>query len=401
MNPFSSYNRLAGRGALVHKFSSKYNNTGYFNMNNLSPLPQYDFDDEEAFRPKEYVKPKRKFMAREKRLELLGRNEKDEAFNLDEYQLKKIQGIIERVAVRKKTSKDYDPSLTRGQIRMLQLEEMVVEENETYKKNRATSCGAGPAIRYAITGDEMLLRQMHFRQGLNAIHFRDPYNGRNALHEATGQGHLHIVKMMLDEFRANPNIPTLLGNTTCLHIACEMGLRQMASVLITYGAELNARDCRGCTPLHICSNKACVKLLMRYETVDATIKTNEGLLPSEHYWKYTEEEDRIAEIQTILARFEDKQARDKVRVEREMHKAMFNFNMGERDEYPHATSQNSTIITEKGPRGMKNAYNINKKAQEEKEALEEKQKYRAAQKKKGRIGMKDLRETKDDDSDDD
>ena len=371
-------------------------------MSIATPLPQYDFDDEEAFRPKEYVKPLRKFMSREKRKELLGREEKDEVFNLDEYQLKKIQGIIERVAVRKKTSRDYDPSLTRGQIRMLQLEEMVVEENETYKKHRATSCGAGPAIRYAITGDEMLLRQMHFRQGINAIHFRDPYNGRNAMHEATGQGHLHIVKMMLDEFRANPNIPTLLGNTTCLHIACEMGLRQMASVLITFGAELNARDSRGCTPLHICSNKACVKLLMRYEHVDATIKTNEGLLPSEHYWKHTEEDDRIAEIQTILVRFEDKQQRDKVRAERELHKAMFDFNMGERDDYPHATSQNSTIITEKGPKGMKNAYNLNKAAKEQKEKLEENQKYKANKKKMGRIGAKDLRGNKgDEDSDDD
>ena len=103
-------------------------------MSNLSPLPQYDFDNDESFRPKEYVKPKRKFMTREKRLEILGRTGMEEVFNLDEYQLKKIQGIIERVAVRKKTSKDYDPSLTRGQIRMLQLEELVVEENETYKK---------------------------------------------------------------------------------------------------------------------------------------------------------------------------------------------------------------------------------------------------------------------------
>ena len=200
--------------------------------------------------------------------------------------------------------------------------------------------------------------------------------------------------MMLDEFRANPNIPTLLGNTTCLHIACEMGLRQMASVLITYGAEVNARDCRGCTPLHICSNKACVKLLMRYETVDATIKTNEGLLPSEHYWKYTDEDDRIAEIQTILMRFEDKQTRDKIRTEREMHKAMFNFNMGERDEYPHATSQNSTIITEKGPKGMKMRTILIKRAKEEKEALIEKQKFKASQKTMGRIGMKHLKDTR-------
>jgi hypothetical protein len=335
-----------------------------------------DLNDETIWKKVEHQKKPRIFMTREKRSQLLGRAEKAEPYNLDMYQLKKIQGIIERVAVRKKTSRDYDPSLTRSEIRMLQLEEIVVEENETYKKNRATSCGAGPSIRYAITADEMLLRQMHHRQGLNAIHFRDPYNGRNALHEAVGQGHLHIVKMMLDEFRANPNISTLLGSTSALHIACEKGLRQMASLLITYGAELNCRDSRGCTPLHVCSTKPCVKLLMRYPSMDATIKNNEGLFASEHYWKYTEEDDRIAEIQTVLMREEDRQQREKMRLEREMHKAMFAESQGERDEYPLATSQNSSIITEKGPKGLKNAYKFEEARRKEKE------------KEKGRKGKK-------------
>ena len=348
--------------------------------------PEMDLNDETSFRKIEHKKKSRIFTTREKRLQILGREEKAEPYNLDMYQLKKMQGIIERVAVRKKTSRDYDPSLTRSEIRMLQLEEIVVEENETYKKNRATSCGAGPSIRYAITADEMLLRQMHHRQGVNAIQFRDPYNGRNALHEAVGQGHLHIVKMMLDEFRANPNIPTLLGSTSALHIACEKGLRQMASVLITYGAELNCRDSRGCTPLHVCSTKPCVKLLMRYPSLDATIKTNEGLFASEHYWKYTEEDDRIAEIQTILMREEDRQQREKMRAEREMHKAMFAASMGERDDYPFATSQNSSIITEKGPKGLKNAYKfeeVRKKELAEQEAKEKHKANRRALKKMG------------------
>jgi hypothetical protein len=355
---------------------------------NVPPLPaKLDLNDENSFKKVEHKKKERAFMTRETRAGLLGRDVEAESYNLDMYQLKKMQGIIERVAVRKRTSKEYDPSLSRGEIRMLQLAEMVVEENETYKKNRATSCGAGPSIRYAITADEMLLRQMHHRQGINAIHFRDPYNGRNALHEAVGQGHLHIVKMMLDEFRANPNIPTLLGNTTALHIACEKGLRQMASVLITFGAELNARDCRGCTPLHNCSTKPCVKLLMRYPSMDATIKNNEGLLASEHYWKYTDEDDRIAEVQTILMREEDRQAREKMRLERELFRETFASAMGERDEYPDAISMNSTIITEKGPKGMKNAYKYDEARQKDQAKQEDKQKRRANAKALAKMGV--------------
>lgn len=373
-------------------------------IHSTAPLPPHDvpernLDDASSFRKVEHKKKSRMFMTREKRSQILGRETKAEPYNLDMYQLKKIQGIIERVAVRKKTSRDYDPSLTRSEIRMLQLEEIVVEENETYKKNRATSCGAGPSIRYAITADEMLLRQMHHRQGLNAIHFRDPYNGRNALHEAVGQGHLHIVKMMLDEFRANPNIPTLLGSTSALHIACEKGLRQMASLLITYGAELNARDCRGCTPLHVCSTKPCVKLLMRYPTMDATIKTSEGLLASDHYWKYTEEDDRIAEVQTILMREEDRQQRDAMRVERELHKAAFAASMGDRDEYPMATSQNSSIFTEKGPKGMKNVYKYEEARLAEKAAQEAKEKQRANRRALAKMGVNKQNEMGEDSDD--
>ena len=51
---------------------------------------------------------------------------------------------------------------------------------------------------------------------------------------------------------------------------------------------------------------------------------------------------------------------------------------------------------------MKNAYNLNKAAKEQKEKLEENQKYKANKKKMGRIGAKDLRGNKgDEDSDDD
>ena len=77
------------------------------------------------------------------------------------------------------------------------------------------------------------------------------------------------------------------------------------------------RDFRGCTPLHVCSNKPCVKLLLRYwEKIDPLIKTAEGLLPSGHYWKYTEDDDKITEIQTILSKAEEKRVQENARMNR-------------------------------------------------------------------------------------
>ena len=96
---------------------------------------------------------------------LLGRQDKDETFNLDTYQLNKLSGILERIAVRKKNEKEYDPSLSRNQIRLLQMEEIVVNENEEYKKQRAINSSASERLRYAITGDELLLRQLIFLEG--------------------------------------------------------------------------------------------------------------------------------------------------------------------------------------------------------------------------------------------
>ena len=200
---------------------------------------------------------------------------------------------------------------------MLELEELVIGENKAYKEKRAENSPAAVAVKLAILADELQLRTLIHRQGVRVINNRDIFSGRNPLHEAVACGHLHIVKIFLDEYRCNPNVVTLLGSTTALHIACERGHRQVASTLITFGAHINARDFRGCTPLHVCSSKPCVKLLLRYwEQLDPLLKTNEGLLPSQHYWKYTEEDDKITEIQTILSKAEERKLQDNARMNR-------------------------------------------------------------------------------------
>lgn len=321
---------------------------------NVPPLPRPDGIDEDASVTSggEAKKKQRKFMTKDMRHKLLGRAEGAETFNLDQYQLKKLSMILERVAVRKNHEKAYDPSLSRSQIRLLQLEELVIGENEGYKAKRAENSNAAMGLKLAIMGEEHELRKLIHRQGPGVINNRDIFNGRNPLHEAVGAGHLHIVKMFLDDYRANPNTTTMLGSTTALHIACERGFRQIASILITFGARINARDFRGCTPLHVCSNKPCVKLLMRYwDVLDPLLKTNEGLLPSAHYWKYTDDDDKITEIQTIMLKCEEKKLNENARMNRLKQRMLYEESLGIRDAYPDARSLNTTL-----PNGEKNAY---------------------------------------------
>jgi ankyrin repeat protein len=320
----------------------------------VPPLPAASSVDDDASvsTAGEHKKKQRVYMSTEKRHSLLGREEGKESFNLDEYQLKKLNLILERVAVRKKHEVEYDPSLSRSQIRLLQLEELIIGENAAYKAKRAENSQATMGIKLAIIGDELQLRQLIHRQGVRAINSRDIFSGRNPLHEAVASGHLHIVKMFLDEYRCNPNVLTLLGSTTALHIACERGFRQIASLLLSFGAHINARDFRGCTPMHVCSTKPCVKLLLRYwEHLNPLIKSAEGLLPSAHYWKYTDDDDKITEIQTIMIKAEEKRAQENARMNRIRQKLQYDESMGDRDSYPDVRSLNSTL-----PDGGKNAY---------------------------------------------
>lgn len=297
---------------------------GMSSINNVPPLPEAGGEEEEDRTGKEFIKKQRTFMTKEMRHKILGRSDGAETFNLDQYQLKKLNMILERVAVRKKHEKQYDPSLSRAQIRMLELEELVVEENKSYRARRAENSSAALGVKLAILGEELELRKLIHRQGVRAINNRDIFNGRNPLHEAVASGHLHIVKMFLDEYRCNANVTTMLGTTTSLHIACERGFRQIASILITFGANVMAKDFRGATPLHVCSNKACVKLILRYwDYIDPLAKTSEGLLPSAHYWKYTDDDDKVAEIQQILMKAEEKKAAENARMNRIRQRLMY------------------------------------------------------------------------------
>jgi hypothetical protein len=114
------------------------------------------------------------------------------------------------------------------------------------------------------------------------VNRRDPYDGRAIIHCATAGGHFHIVRMLCHEFQVDVNVATILGRTTPLHLAIEKRFRQIASFLITLGADVNSKDDQGNSPLHLVTKSSLAKLLLKFGA-DAASKNRHNRSPYEHY----------------------------------------------------------------------------------------------------------------------
>jgi len=120
--------------------------------------------------------------------------------------------------------------------------------------------------------------------------------------------------MLLNEFKADVSIPTLMGRAYPLHLAVEGGYRQIASILITNGADVNCRDGYGRVPLHFVSKVSLMRLLLKYP-VDVSIKSDEGLTPLRHYLKYTPEDEHVFEIVSTLSELEEQRSKEVTKME--------------------------------------------------------------------------------------
>lgn len=226
-------------------------------------------------------------------------------WNLDAPRMKKLKKIITYHYDKKHKTKKYSGK-SRKEIRNIEIENMIAANKGQYIQDRLRNLGVTLIYRCAITGDENGLRNELVIGKCNVNH-RSGSTGRNVLHEAVSCGHFHIVKMLLGEFHADVHVRTQLGYTTALHLAVEQNYRQIASILITYGADVNATDRLGCSVLHRVKSEPLLRLLMRYD-VEFSVKSHEGLSPSEHYIKYMKEcciSEFIPEFGVKLAQLEE------------------------------------------------------------------------------------------------
>eukprot|EP01038_Epipyxis_sp_PR26KG_P007136 gene7136-9737_t len=188
------------------------------------------------------------------------------------------------------------------ELRNARMEVMFNQKREEMKSIRLNSLNVGMANKYAILGDEY-----HLRQELELGHYidgRDTATGRTVLLESVAGGHFHLVRMLCNDYKADVNIPSMLGKSSPLHIAVEKSYRQIASLLITFGANINATDHLGRTPLHLVLKLSVMKLLFKFD-VDPCIKSLEGLTPLEHYCKYVPENEQLEQILFKMTTAED------------------------------------------------------------------------------------------------
>lgn len=205
----------------------------------------------------------------------------EESWSLDYQGMKKLQKIIKHSQSRK-LGIIQNRSKSKSEIKVMEIEEMIKAERSEYVKSRLLTKGLRNASRFAVLGDEFSLRQ-EIEDGYN-VNIRDGVTGRSLLHEASAAGHYHIVKMLCSDYNSNIQMPTMLGSATALHLAVDADYRQVASLLITFGADVNSRDRNGNSPIYYAHSLPLIKLLLRYN-IDVCTKNKNTLTPKEYYEK--------------------------------------------------------------------------------------------------------------------
>ena len=128
----------------------------------------------------------------------------------------------------------------------------VVEKDQEKLKATEGEDGAKPlhwAVRH--NREDMVKRLMEL--GAN-VEVSDK-DGETPLLYACRDGHASMVRLLVDKFGANMAVTGLDGQTG-LHRVADRGREGALEALISLGAEINARDAKGKTPLHLASAKA-------------------------------------------------------------------------------------------------------------------------------------------------
>lgn len=231
---------------------------------------------------------------------------RDEQWSLDYVKMKKLNTIIKHVQNRKITANPYADK-SRQEVRMLKIKEYAEAEKGAFIRQRLLGLGTCALNRNAVLGDEMGVRRV-LDSGY-PVNRRDGITGRSALHEAVGAGHFHVVKLLCGEYHADVNKPTMLGYSTALHIAVDNNYRQIASLLITYGADVNAVDKYMRTPIFYSRSLPLAKLLLRYD-VDLTMRDRMHRTAAEHYEETTPINNFVPEVVQVMNKKKEERDRE-------------------------------------------------------------------------------------------
>ena len=127
-----------------------------------------------------------------------------------------------------------------------------VGKDEAKLKATEEEDGAKPlhwAVRH--NREDMVMRLMKLGADVEA----SDKDGETPLLHACRDGRAKMVRLLVERFGANMAVTGLDGQTS-LHRVADRGREGALDALISLGAEINARDAKGRTPLHLASAKA-------------------------------------------------------------------------------------------------------------------------------------------------
>ncbi|NAZ34551.1 MAG: hypothetical protein GU356_09810 [Pyrobaculum sp.] len=120
----------------------------------------------------------------------------------------------------------------------------------------------------ASAGDVERVREL-LKKGVDP-NVRDEY-GFTPLHKAAYMGHVDVARLLL-QYGVDPNVQDKRGRTP-LHVAAIRGRVDVVRFLLEHGANPNARDKDGMTPLHLMSEYyEFLSLLISYGDMDEVLK---------------------------------------------------------------------------------------------------------------------------------
>ena len=117
-------------------------------------------------------------------------------------------------------------------------QEYQVSSPESVELFNSASAGSVLGVRNALA------------RGGKVNYFHRPEDQKNSLHIAAEQGHKAVVELLL---QADAVVDCIVPSTkdTALILSCQSGSVEIAQMLFAKGADVNAQNCYGNTPLHV------------------------------------------------------------------------------------------------------------------------------------------------------